>query len=269
MNQSSPNGDGSSAHHSLTSASPPGGQDSWLARNPWAPLVVPFAIYMLCGMFEPTPDKPFQMLGLTIEYAQYPLVYLVKILLTLAAVAAFWPAYRQYPFRLTGLAPVVGVVGAVLWVVICKLEIEANVLGPLGLDSVIDLGRRVGFNPLEEYADRPALAYGFLALRFIGLALVVPFIEEFFLRAFVMRFVIDADWWKVPFGTITPLAVAAGTIIPVLSHPAELLAAAVWFTLVTWLMFKTKSIWDCIVAHAVTNGLLGVWVVASGDWYFL
>jgi uncharacterized protein len=57
--------------------------------------------------------------------------------------------------------------------------------------------------------------------------------------------------------------------VPVLMHPAEMLAAAVWFTLVTWLMFKTKNIWDCVVAHGVTNLLLGIWVVASGDWYFL
>ncbi|MBI3837876.1 MAG: CPBP family intramembrane metalloprotease [Planctomycetia bacterium] len=84
-----------------------------------------------------------------------------------------------------------------------------------------------------------------------------------------MRFVIDPDWWKVPFGTLTPLSVAAGTLLPVAVHPAEMLAAAVWFTSVTWLMFKTKNIWDCIVAHAVTNLLLGIWVVTSGEWHFL
>jgi uncharacterized protein len=49
-----------------------------------------------------------------------------------------------------------------------------------------------------------------------------------------------------------------------LMHPAELLAAAVWFTLVTWLMLRTKNIWDCVVAHAVTNFLLGVYVVFMG-----
>ena len=51
--------------------------------------------------------------------------------------------------------------------------------------------------------------------------------------------------------------------------PAEMFAAAVWFTLITWLMFKTKNIWDCVAAHAVTNLLLGVYVVLSGDWYFM
>jgi CAAX prenyl protease-like protein len=230
---------------------------------------VPFAVYMLGGTFEPTADKPFSALGLTIDYASYPIVYTIKIALTVLAIVAVSPGYRQFPLRLSPLAPLVGVVGVVLWIAICKLELEANLLGPLGLNSLVDLGRRPGFNPLVELADRPPLAYGFLAIRFFGLAAVVPLIEEFFIRGFVMRFVIDADWWKVPFGTLTPVAIAAGTLLPMLMHPAELFAAAVWFTLITWLMYKTRNIWDCVVAHAVTNLLLGIWVVATGEWQFM
>jgi membrane protease YdiL (CAAX protease family) len=52
-------------------------------------------------------------------------------------------------------------------------------------------------------------------------------------------------------------------------HPGELLAAAVWFSMVTWLMVKTRNIWDCVVAHAVTNLLLGVYVVATGQWQLM
>lgn len=242
---------------------------AWLAQYPWAPFIVPFAVYMLCGSLEPTADKPFSLLGLSIEYGAYPIVYTIKIALTVLAIVAVSPGYRQFPLRLSPLAPMVGVVGVVLWIAICKLELETNLLGPLGLSSFVDLGRRPGFNPLSELADRPPLAYGFLLIRFLGLAAVIPLIEEFFIRGFLMRFVIDADWWKVPFGTLTPIAVAVGIILPMLSHPAEVFAAAVWFTLITWLMFKTKNIWDCVVAHAVTNLLLGFWVVATGDWQFM
>ena len=112
------------------------------------------------------------------------------------------------------------------------------------------------------------MAYGFLAIRFFGLVAVVPLIEEFFVRGFVMRFAIDADWPKIPFGTLTPTAVAVGTVLCVLMHPAEAIAAAVWFTSVTWLMFTTKNIWDCVAAHAVTNLLLGIYVVVWSDWRF-
>ena len=51
-----------------------------------------------------------------------------------------------------------------------------------------------------------------------------------------------------------------------LMHPAELLPAAVWFSLVSWLMVKTRSLWGCIIAHATTNLLIGCYVLASGDW---
>lgn len=106
-------------------------------------------------------------------------------------------------------------------------------------------------------------------VRFIGLALVVPVIEEFFIRGFLMRFVMARDWWKVPFGQVTMTAVVVGTVFPMLSHPAELLAAAVWFSMVTWLMVRTRNIWDCVAAHMVTNFLLGVYVVTTGEWYFM
>jgi hypothetical protein len=65
---------------------------------------------------------------------------------------------------------------------------------------------------------------------------------------------------------VTPLAAVLGTVFPMLMHPGELFAAAVWFSLVTGLMVYTKNIWDCVTAHAVTNFLLGVYVVKYGAW---
>ena len=52
-------------------------------------------------------------------------------------------------------------------------------------------------------------------------------------------------------------------------HPGELLAAFVWFSMVTWLMVRTRNIWDCVVAHAVTNLLLGIYVVTTGNWQLM
>jgi CAAX prenyl protease-like protein len=94
----------------------------------------------------------------------------------------------------------------------------------------------------------------------------VPIIEEFFLRGFLMRFVVTHDWWNVSFGRITPLAVLVGTLFPVLTHP-EKLAALVWFSLITVLMVRTRNIWDCVAAHAITNLLLGLYVVGFGRWH--
>ena len=232
--------------------------------------LLPFVVYMIVGGFEPTPEVPGgSAIGLSIAYKYYPCVYTVKIVLTLGAMAFCLRGYRQFPPRVSLLGVLVGVVGVVIWVGLCKLDLEHRVLEPLGLGKLIDMGVRPGYNPLEEMAERPAAAWGFLAIRFFGLALIVPVIEEFFLRAFLMRYFVARDWWKVPFGTVTVTAVVVGTAVPMMMHPTELVAAFVWFSMVTWLMVQTRSIWDCVVAHAVTNFLLGVYVVTSGDWRFM
>jgi membrane protease YdiL (CAAX protease family) len=36
--------------------------------------------------------------------------------------------------------------------------------------------------------------------------------------------------------------------------------------MVTWLMVRTRNIWDCVVAHALTNLILGIYVVTTGTW---
>ena len=204
-----------------------------------------------------------------IPYRYYPMIYTWKIALTVAAMLLVIPGYRAFGGGVHGIGLVVGIVGGVLWIAICKLHLEPKILGPLGLGGLIDMGRRPGFNPLEQLKDDPTWAYTFLAIRFFGLVIVVPIIEEFFLRGFLMRYVMHVDWPLIPFGRVDNLALAVGTGIPMLMHPGELIAAAVWFSLVTWLMLRTKSIWDCILAHSVTNLMIGLWVITSGDWWLM
>ena len=51
---------------------------------------------------------------------------------------------------------------------------------------------------------------GFLAVRMLGLVLIVPLFEELFWRSFVVRWIIDPDdFRKVPIGRVT---LAAGAI---------------------------------------------------------
>ena len=243
-----------------------------LERHPWLGYVLPLAVFMLVTSFEPKPpaaNEPAEPGPWTVAYRYYPIVYTIKLAATLAAMAFVARTYRQFPWRVSPLAAVVGIAGAAVWIGLSSLGLEKRVLETLGLGSMVDLGQRSGFNPLAQMRDNPALAYAFLGVRFLGLAVVVPIIEEFFLRGFLMRFFVRPDWWNVPFGTVNTTALLVGTLVPVLMHPAEMLAAAVWFSAVTWLMLRTRNIWDCVVAHALTNLLLGVYVVGTGEWQLL
>ncbi len=270
--------------------------------------VGPFLAYMLVGMFEPGPPKKIEaateqqlMTGtvppgapdkdgirrdadghpigpddelnedghVQIPYKWYPRVYTIKIIATTTVLLLALPAYLVYRFRINAIALLVGVVGVVAWIGICKLNLEQKVLVPIGLGSIVSLGERPGFNPLEQIKDNPNWAYGFLAIRLFGLAILVPIIEEFFLRVFLVRFVMDVDWFKIPFGKVDRLGLITSIAFPILMHPAEIFAAAVWFGMITWLMLRTRNIWDCVAAHAVTNGLLGAYVIYFNEWQFM
>ena len=246
-------------------------------ENPWIVCLLPMAVFMLVGSLEPTPPAAragaasTSWIDLGIEYRHYPLVYAVKIAMTAAAVGFVWPGYRQYARRVSWLGVLVGALGAVAWVGLATWQHGwmPDLAERTGTGWLKSLGQRSAFNPVEEIFCSRTLAYGFLAIRLFGLAVVVPVIEEFFLRGFVMRFVMRERWWEVPFGTVSRMAVVAGTLVPVLMHPQEAVAALVWFSAVTWLMTRTHSIWDCVLAHAVTNLLLGIYVIASGQWWLM
>ena len=241
-------------------------QRSLLQRHGWLVFVLPLVVYMLVGSIEPSPgESGGKALGLTIPYSAYPLVYTAKIALTLAAMALVLPGYRQFRCPPGLLAVLVGAVGIVVWVGLWYVSTWLG-LTPW-LDKLLGSHPRPAFIPLEELEATPAWAWAFLAIRFFGLVVVVPVIEEFFLRGFLMRMVVDQDWWKVPFGKVNAAAVAVSIVVPVLTHqPGEFLAAAAWFGMVTWLMVRTRNPWDCVLAHAVTNLLLGLCVVTWPQW---
>ena len=265
------------------------GRRGLLARHRWVTFLLPLAVYMLINSLEPLPDQAQGGSGTdasapqqsmpdqeedkswwpSVPYEYYPIVYTAKIILTLAAVILVFPGYREFPLGVSPLAVAVGVVGIVVWVGLCRLNLEQRLLVPLGLGRIVDLGTRSAFNPLEQLRENSIWAWGFLAIRFAGLVVVVPLVEEFFLRGFLMRFVVDPKWWEVPMGKANTWAVVLATLVPMLMHPAELLAAAAWFSMITWMYLRTRNVWDCVAAHAVTNLLLGIYVVAWDQWQLM
>ncbi len=251
-------------------------RNSWLEKQQWPVFVLPFLVFMLVGSFEPIPPHKDDATGKMVEspgaidlgltYKNYPLVYTAKIGLTILTMLVVWPGYRQYPFVIHPLAIGVGIVGGLVWIGLSSLKIEEGLLAKAPNEWLQSLGKRAAFNPLEEMQDNPAWAYGFLAIRLFGLVFIIALIEEWFLRGFVMRFAMDDQWWTVGYDRFHKAALVVVTLFGVVSHPVEAIAAAVWFSGISWLMLRTKSLWACVVAHAITNLMLGIYVIATGDW---
>ena len=190
----------------------------------------------------------------------YPTTYTIVISLTLLLMLAVGRGYFFAPFRISWLSVFVGVLGFLVWIGLWWFDRELLGVGALFSST------REAFNPFAELSDSPTWMWLFLAIRFVGLLAVVPIIEEFFLRGFMMRYIDARDWDRIPLGNVTRLSVIGVAVYALVSHPAEPLAAVAWFSMVTWLYARTRSIWDCVLAHATTNLLLGLYVVSTGTW---
>jgi CAAX prenyl protease-like protein len=108
----------------------------------------------------------------------------------------------------------------------------------------------------------------FLAWRTAGCALLVPVIEELFWRAWLMRRLVAADFRSVPLGAYSALSFWATAILFACEHgpywDVGLLAGMAY----NWWMVRTRSLGDCILAHAVTNACLAAWVVSTGQFQY-
>ena len=109
-----------------------------------------------------------------------------------------------------------------------------------------------------------------VALRFLRLVVVVPLIEEIFWRGFLLRYLIrDDDFSRVPFGSFTWRSFAIVTVGFCFEHstpdwPAALLTGALY----NLVAYRTRSLSACVLAHALTNLLLGIYVLRTGQWGF-
>ena len=106
------------------------------------------------------------------------------------------------------------------------------------------------------------------ALRILRTAILVPIVEELFWRGWLMRWLIHHDVNKVALGAYS----AASFWIVALLFAAEHgpywdvgLISGVIFN--AW-MIRTRSLGDLIFSHAVANGCLCAYVLATAKWEY-
>lgn len=197
--------------------------------------------------------------GLYLAKDTYPYTYSVVIMATAVVMLLVSWGYFKVPVKFTMWGVLAGVVGVVVWIGLYYLDKATFDL------ASYSSGRRA-FNPFEELKDDPTWMWQFMAIRFFGLVIIVPILEEFFVRGFLIRYVDDPDWDEMPIADAKPWGWASPTIYGVIAHMTEPLSALAWFTMMTFLFKKTRSIWDCVLAHAITNLLLGLYVIKFGAW---
>ena len=225
-------------------------------------MIIPLMIFfVLAVLIDTSPVSDGEDINAT---AYFGLVVARVVLMSTAIVLFGKEILRQFPWSIDHMAWWVGVVGAVIWIGVCGLDMERSLVKLAGLSDQW-LPAREGVNPFETYGagwERSS----FLAFRFTLLAVCVPVAEELFLRGFVMRAFEAEDWTALPLSKIGRTGLLIGTVYGIATHPSEFIAAALWFSLVSWLMVKTGKFWNCVIAHAVTNLILGIYVCLTGNW---
>lgn len=111
------------------------------------------------------------------------------------------------------------------------------------------------------------LEWPLIAVRWLGATLLVPVMEELFWRSFVMRWIERPVFEGVDPRRVGLKAVLLSTFVFVLVHTLWL--GAVIAGLAYALLYRLSGkLWPAVIAHAVTNGALGLYVVATGRWDF-
>lgn len=210
--------------------------------------IFPFAAYML---FIVVGDLLVRA-GATPDVMRW--LYPVKIALVAGLLALFWRNYHELKrFSLSGRAVAVALVAGV---VVLALWISLSA-------GWMVVGTSPGYDPRVD----GRIDWLLVAIRIAGAALVVPVMEELFWRSFLMRWVDASDFETVEPSQLSGKSFAITVLLFGFEHNlwlAGIVAGAAY----SLLYLRYRNLWSPILAHAVTNGLLGIWVVQTGNWSY-
>ncbi len=186
-------------------------------------------------------------------------LYPVKIAVVAGMLAWYWRQYGELrgELRLGRLGPLAlaaalaaGVLVFVLWI---SLNAPWMRLGTPG----------AGYVPLNDGQIDWLLA----GLRVAGAALVVPPMEELFWRSYLMRWLESPDFEKVDPAGVKWVGFVITVILFAIEHElwlAGIVAGAAY----SLLYMRLRNLWAPILAHAVTNGMLGLWIIFTANWTY-
>lgn len=236
-------------------ASPVPVEEPMLNRAAWL-RILPFLTYV----FFIFVGDMLERLGISAASLRW--LYPVKIAAVTVLLALFWRHYEELhrgadmELRRAAAGRTVALVTLAAGVAVLLLWIS--------LDAPwMVVGSNEGYDPrVNGQIDWPLAV-----IRIAGAALVVPVMEELFWRSFLMRWIEAADFQSVDPSQLGLKSFAITIVLFGFEHNlwlAGMVAGAVY----GWLYRRYRTLWSPIVAHGVTNGLLGIWVVATGNWWF-
>lgn len=213
----------------------------------WLPRVLPFALYIVLLACAPVGRDALAGLGVDSRYWYWLTAGLTAVALAWALPRCPEAHARPSAAQLV-VALVVGLAVLVLWLV-------------LRADWMLIGTPEASFVPM----DGDAIAWHHAVVRVVGMATVVPLMEELFWRSFVQRRLDAPDFVALDPARVSWFALAATSVAFALEH-REWLAGVLAGLAYGGLYRHQRVLAGALVAHAVTNLGLGVWIVATRNW---
>ena len=153
-----------------------------------------------------------------------------------------------------------------LGIAVCALWIAPDLLIPGWRSSAIFQNSITGH--LKTSIPPTELTALMLVLRTMRAALLVPIIEELFWRGWLVRWLQNNHFERVPIGQFTPLAFWVSALLFAAEHGPYWEVGLLCGIIYNWWLWRTKSLGDLIVVHGVTNLALSLYVIATKRWEF-
>lgn len=206
-------------------------------------------------------------------------LYALRTILVAIALLALRPwHYYKGIFRISHLAPalVVGIAVFAIWT-IPRADWFCSAFPRLGdLYARWCVGLKFGTAP--DFADLAAKSRSFyhpattgwplFAVHMFGTSIVIAAAEEFFWRGYLLRAARTPDFLDIKPDAFHLISFVAVSIAFALEHQ-EVLAGFIAALAYGGLYLKTKGdVWAATAAHAVTNAILGFYILGTGHWEF-
>jgi len=222
------------------------------AQRPALARVAPFAVFIAITAGQ-------DLLGGVWPYVLYAL----KTALAAWMIWVLYPVITEMRWALSLGAVAAGVAIFAMWVGLDDLLVRIGFPSSYPRLTTSD----ASWNPVAHFGRETVSAWFFVAVRLAGATLVVPALEEVFFRSLVYRSLAAKDFLQVELGHFAWMPFLVTSLLFGSEHHEWLAGVLCGFALQGLVCWKNR-LGDAMTAHAITNFLLGVWVVWRGAWHF-
>ena len=218
-------------------------------RNPTLTYIAPFVAFLGIMALERAAGLPMAWL--------YPI--------RVVAVTAVLLAFSRAPLSMRPSRPLLSVaLGAAVFV----LWIGPDLLFGPGYRHFRLFENSINGSAASSIPADLKASFWFLALRTVSCTLLVPPVEELFWRGWLMRWIVNTDFRKIPLGTYQAAAFWLVALLFAAEHGPYWEVGLATGIIYNWWMLRTRNLADCILAHAVTNGLLSAYILQTGAFQY-